>query len=110
VAVSVDPLDVGALREILTEPKNALVKQYTQLFAMDKVELIFSDEALQMAAEMAMDRETGARGLRSILENSLLEIMYEIPSLPEVRGVVVDEQVISGDRRPKLLLEDGQEF
>ena len=110
VAVSVEPLDVGALRRILTEPKNALIKQYIQLFAMDKVELTFTDEALQIAAEMAMDRETGARGLRSILENSLLEIMYEIPSLPEVRGVVVDEHVISGDRRPKLLLEDGQEF
>ncbi|MFQ5944484.1 MAG: ATP-dependent Clp protease ATP-binding subunit ClpX [Anaerolineales bacterium] len=110
VAVSVDPLDVGALREILTEPKNALVKQYTQLFAMDKVELTFTEEALQLAAEMAIERETGARGLRSILEKSLLEVMYEIPSRPEVRGVVVDEQVISGERRPRLLDEDGLEI
>ncbi len=110
VAVSVEPLDVGSLRRILTEPKNALVKQYVQLFEMDKVELIFTDEALQLAAEMALERETGARGLRSILENSLLEVMYEIPSRPEVRGVVVDELVIAGSQGPKLLGEDGLEI
>ncbi len=110
VAVSVEPLDVGSLRKILTEPKNALVKQYMQLFEMDKVELTFTEEALQLAAEMALERETGARGLRSILENSLLEVMYEIPSRPKVRGVVVDEQVIAGSQGPKLLGEDGQEI
>jgi ATP-dependent Clp protease ATP-binding subunit ClpX len=110
VAVSVDPLDVESLRKILTQPKNALVKQYTQLFAMDQVELVFTEEALQLAAEMAIDRDTGARGLRSILENSLLEIMYEIPSRPEIRGVVVDEDVISGQAQPKLLGEDGREL
>ena len=110
VAVSVDPLDVDSLRKILTQPKNALVKQYTQLLKMDKVELIFTEEALQLAAEMALERETGARGLRSILENSLLEVMYEIPSRPEVRGVVVDDLVIAGSRGPKLLDEDGQEI
>jgi len=69
VAVSVDPLDVKSLRKILTQPKNALVKQYTQLFEMDQVELVFTEDALQLAAEMAIDRDTGARGLRSILEN-----------------------------------------
>jgi ATP-dependent Clp protease ATP-binding subunit ClpX len=110
VAVSVEPLDVESLRKILTQPKNALVKQYTQLFDMDKVELVFTEAALQLAAEMAIDRETGARGLRSILENSLLEIMYEIPSNPAIRGVVVDEQVISGQAQPKLLGEDGREL
>ncbi|MCZ6529552.1 MAG: ATP-dependent Clp protease ATP-binding subunit ClpX [Chloroflexi bacterium] len=110
VAVSVDPLDVDSLRKILTQPKNALVKQYTQLLKMDKVELIFTEEALQLAAEMALERETGARGLRSILENSLLEVMYEIPSRPEVRGVVVDDLVIAGSRGPKLLDEDGHEI
>jgi ATP-dependent Clp protease ATP-binding subunit ClpX len=81
-----------------------------QLFEMDKVELIFTEEALQLAAEMALERETGARGLRSILENSLLEVMYEIPSRPEVRGVVVDKLVIAGSQGPKLLNEDGQEI
>jgi len=110
VAVSVDPLDVESLRKILTQPKNALVKQYTQLFEMDQVELVFTEDALQLAAEMAIDRDTGARGLRSILENSLLEIMYEIPSRPEIRGVVVDEQVISEQAQPKLLGEDGREL
>ncbi len=110
VAVSVDPLDVESLRKILTQPKNALVKQYTQLFEMDQVELVFTEDALQLAAEMAIDRDTGARGLRSILENSLLEIMYGIPSRPEVRGVVVDEHVISGLAQPKLLGEDGREL
>ena len=110
VAVSVDPLDIESLRKILTQPKNALVKQYTQLFEMDQVELVFTEDALQLAAEMAIDRDTGARGLRSILENSLLEIMYEIPSRPEIRGVVVDEDVISGYAQPKLLGEDGREL
>jgi ATP-dependent Clp protease ATP-binding subunit ClpX len=110
VAVSVDPLDIESLRKILTQPKNALVKQYTQLFEMDQVELVFTEDALQLAAEMAIDRDTGARGLRSILENSLLEIMYVIPSRPEVRGVVVDERVISGQAQPKLLGEDGREL
>jgi ATP-dependent Clp protease ATP-binding subunit ClpX len=110
VAVSVEPLDVESLRKILTQPKNSLVKQYTQLFDMDQVELVFTEAALQLAAEMAIDRETGARGLRSILENSLLEIMYEIPSNPEIRGVVVDEDVISGQAPPKLLGEDGREL
>ena len=110
VAVSVDPLDVRSLRKILTQPKNALVKQYIHLFDMDQVELVFTEAALQLAAEMAIDRDTGARGLRSILENSLLEIMYEIPSNPEIRGVVVDKHVISGQARPKLLGEDGKEL
>ena len=110
VAASVDPLTVDSLRKILTEPKNALVKQYTELFEMDKVELTFTEEALQLAAEMAIDRETGARGLRSILENSLLEVMYEIPSRPEVRGVLVDDHVIAGEQPPKLLDENGQEI
>jgi ATP-dependent Clp protease ATP-binding subunit ClpX len=72
--------------------------------------LVFTEDALQLTAEMAIDRETGARGLRSILENSLLEIMYEIPSRPEIRGVVIDEDVIAGLQRPKLLGEDGREL
>ncbi len=110
VAVSVEPLDVASLRKILTQPKNALIKQYTHLFEMDQVELVFTEDALQLTAEMAIDRETGARGLRSILENSLLEIMYEIPSRPEIRGVVIDEDVIAGLQRPKLLGEDGREL
>ena len=110
VAASVDPLDQEALRKILTEPKNALVKQYVQLFEMDQVELIFTEEALQEAAELAVARETGARGLRSILENSLLEVMFEIPSRPEIKQVVVDVEVYTHQRRPKLLDENGEEL
>ena len=107
VTASVDPLDLDALRAILTEPRNALVRQYRHLFQMDGVELVFTESALQSASELAMLRETGARGLRSIIESCLLDVMYEIPSRPEVRRVIVDEQVIRDNRRPHLLDEHG---
>ena len=107
VTASVDPLDLDALRAILTEPRNALVRQYRHLFQMDGVELVFTESALQSASELAMLRETGARGLRSIIESCLLDVMYEIPSRPEVRRVIVDEQVIRDNRRPGLLDEHG---
>ncbi len=110
VAVSVEPLDQDALRAILTEPRNALVRQYTHLFKMDNVDLRFTEEALGTAAELAMERETGARGLRSIIESCLLDVMYDIPSRPEVRAVIVDEQVIKGEKRPQLLNEDDIEL
>ena len=110
VIASVDPLDVGALRAILTEPRNALVRQYRKLFEMDNVELVFTDEALQTAAEQAIDRETGARGLRSIIETALLDVMYEIPSRPEVRKVIVDQWVFSEGRAPRVLNMDSQEL
>ncbi len=105
VTASVDPLDHQALRAILTEPKNALIRQYQRLFEMDQVELVFTPEALDAAAELALKRETGARGLRSIIEGSLLDVMYEIPSRPEVRKVIVDERVILERARPSLLDE-----
>lgn len=110
VIASVDPLDVDALRAILTEPRNALVRQYRKLFEMDNVELVFTDEALQTAAEQAIDRETGARGLRSIIETALLDVMYEIPSRPEVRKVIVDQWVFSEGRAPRVLNKDSQEL
>jgi ATP-dependent Clp protease ATP-binding subunit ClpX len=110
VTASVDPLDVEALRAILTEPRNALVRQFQHLFQMDEVDLIFTEEALQHAAEMAMERETGARGLRSIIENALLEVMYEIPSSPEIRQVIVDADAIAGEAKPHLLDEEGQDI
>jgi ATP-dependent Clp protease ATP-binding subunit ClpX len=102
VAVSVDPLDLKSLRAILTEPKNALVRQYQRLFEMDGVTLEFTEEALTNAAELAMERETGARGLRSIIENALLDVMFEIPSHPEIGLVRVDGEVILGKRDPLL--------
>jgi ATP-dependent Clp protease ATP-binding subunit ClpX len=102
IAASLDPLDKISLRAILTEPKNALVRQYQRLLEMDQVQLIFTAEALDIAAEMALERETGARGLRSIIEGALLDVMYEIPSRPEVRKVIVDDNVIRNNLRPKL--------
>lgn len=102
VTASVDPLDLVALRAILTEPKNALVRQYQLLFEMDQVDLDITEDALQAAAEMAHSRETGARGLRSIIEKALLDVMYEIPSRPEIRKVIVTPEVIRENVRPTL--------
>jgi ATP-dependent Clp protease ATP-binding subunit ClpX len=110
VTASVDPLDVAALRSILTEPRNALVRQYRHLFQMDEVDLIFTDGALQTVAEQALERETGARGLRSILEAALLDVMYEIPSRPEVRTVIVDELVFTEGLAPKMVDRNSQEI
>ena len=94
VVVSVDPLEEDDLVRILTEPKNALVRQYEKLFALDEVELDFSEEALRAAAQEAMDCQMGARGLRTIIEEALLDVMYEIPSHPEIiRWSVTAEQI-----------------
>jgi ATP-dependent Clp protease ATP-binding subunit ClpX len=98
-------LDAKALVEILTEPKNALVKQYSKLFAMENVELEFRNEALVLIAEKALARKTGARGLRSILENVLLDVMYDLPSLENVAKVVIDEGVVKGESPPILIYE-----
>jgi ATP-dependent Clp protease ATP-binding subunit ClpX len=110
VSISIDPLDVKALRTILTKPRNALVRQYERLFEMDDVALTFTPEALDTAAEMAMERETGARGLRAIIEGALLDVMYEIPSRPEIRSVKVDADAITGEGRPRLEDEQGREL
>jgi ATP-dependent Clp protease ATP-binding subunit ClpX len=107
VSVNVDPLDHAALVRIMVEPRNALVKQFQRLLSLDNVELTFSDEALSTAADMALKRETGARGLRSILESALLDVMYEVPSHKDVRRVVVDHDVIERRSRPKLLDKNG---
>ncbi len=82
------------MTRILVEPKNALVKQFQKLFEADGVELVFTEEAMTKAAEMAMDRKMGARGLRTIIEEALLDIMYEIPSRPEIRRCVVTAETI----------------
>jgi ATP-dependent Clp protease ATP-binding subunit ClpX len=104
----VQPLDFASLRAILTEPRNALVRQYRRLFEMDQVDLTFSPDALDATARKALDRETGARGLRAIIEGALLDVMYEIPSRPEIRGVMVDRDVIEGIAGPRLLDGDGR--
>ena len=91
---------------ILVEPKNALVKQYVQLFAMEGVELEIRPQALMAIARKALKRKTGARGLRSILEHALLDIMYDLPNLPNAQKVIVDESTITGDGRPLVLYTD----
>jgi ATP-dependent Clp protease ATP-binding subunit ClpX len=96
VFAPLEPLDEAALVRILTEPKNALVRQYQRLFAYDDVELEFTEEALKAIAHRAIERDTGARGLRSILEQLLRRTMYEIPSLPAIQRCIVDEAVVSG--------------
>jgi len=99
-------LDSDALVRILTEPKNSLTKQYSKLFEMDGVEVDFRDDALRAVAKRAMERKTGARGLRSILENVLLDIMYRLPSEAGVSKIVIDESVIQGDSEPMMIYEN----
>ena len=103
VVATLDELDEAALMIILTEPRNALTKQYRKLFEMEGSELEFRDEALRAVARRAMQRKTGARGLRTILENVLLDTMYDLPSLKAVEKVVVDEAVIEGTTRPYIV-------
>ena len=109
VVATLTELDEEALVEILTTPKNAITKQYAALFGLEDVELEFRHEALLAMAKKAMNRKTGARGLRSIVESVLLETMYDLPSVDNVTKVVVDENVISGDSSPILIYSDEQE-
>lgn len=106
VTVAVDPLDHAALVSILTEPKNALVRQYKLMFELDNVELQFTDDALGTVAQMAIEHEIGARGLRSIIERTLLDVMFEIPSREDIRKVVVNAEVIRRESRPLILSEN----
>ncbi|SFD05347.1 ATP-dependent Clp protease ATP-binding subunit ClpX [Thiohalospira halophila DSM 15071] len=109
VLAVLDELDEDALIEILTEPKNALTKQYARLFEMEGVELEFREEALRAVARKAMERKTGARGLRSILEHHLQETMYELPSMEGVAKVVIDEGVITEETQPIFIYEGGEQ-
>ena len=106
VVATLEELDEIALVRILVEPKNALVKQYQQLFAMEGAQLDIREEALQAIARRAMGRKTGARGLRTIMESTLLNSMYELPSLENVSKVVVDESVIDGESEPFIVYEN----
>lgn len=105
VIVSVDPLDKPLMMRILTEPRNALVKQFQKLFAIDRVELVFTDDALEAAAEEAMKQRTGARGLRTIIEEVLLDVMYEIPSRSDIRKCVINGEAIRRKTGPVLLTQ-----
>ena len=109
VLATLDELDEDALVRILTEPKNAYTKQYAKLFEMEEVEIDFREDALRAVARKATERKTGARGLRSILESVLLDVMYDIPSEQEVAKVVVDENVILGKSEPMLIYQQQTE-
>ncbi len=108
VIATLEELDVQALVKILTEPKNSLTKQYAKLFEMEGVEVDFREDGLRAIAERAMERKTGARGLRSILEGVLLDSMYNIPSRDDVSKVVIDESVIRGDSEPLLVYQNSE--
>jgi ATP-dependent Clp protease ATP-binding subunit ClpX len=105
VVATLEELDETALVQILTEPRNAITKQYHKLFEMENVELEFRDEALHAVARKAKERNTGARGLRSILERVLLDTMYELPSAENLEKVVIDESVIIGNNKPLFIYE-----
>ncbi|MEJ2382252.1 MAG: AAA family ATPase, partial [Gammaproteobacteria bacterium] len=108
VVATLEELDEDALITILTEPKNALTKQYSKLFEMEGCEIEFREDALRAIARKAMERKTGARGLRTILEHVLLDIMYDLPSMENVSKVVIDDAVINGEAKPYVIY-DGSE-
>lgn len=108
IIATLEELDEDALVRILREPKNALTKQYERLFEMDRTQVEFRDDALKAVAKKALERKTGARGLRSIMENVLLDTMYDLPSLAGVSRVVIDESVVKGESDP-LLIYDNKE-
>ena len=109
VVATLDLLDEEALMQILKEPKNALVKQYQKVLELDDVELEFRDDALRAIAKKAIERNTGARGLRSIVENTMMECMYEVPSRDDVKKVIVTKEAVEGTEQPILVSKDEEE-
>ncbi|WP_274307605.1 ATP-dependent protease ATP-binding subunit ClpX [Solibacillus daqui] len=107
VLATLEQLDVDALVQILTEPKNALAKQYQKMLELDHVELEFEEEALVEIAKLAIERKTGARGLRSIIEATMLDVMFELPSREDIKKCIITAETIRDKVEPKLLLEDG---
>lgn len=110
VLASLEQLDENALVQILTEPKNALIKQYQKMMELDEVELTFEDDALVEIAKLAIERKTGARGLRSIIENIMLEVMFDLPSREDIVECVITKETVTDSAQPRLLLEDGSEY
>lgn len=107
VVATLEELNQDALVRILVEPKNALVKQFQKLFEMEEVELDIRDDALQAIAQKALERRTGARGLRSILEQTLLSTMYDLPSKSGVKQVIIDKSAVLGDAEPQIVYIEG---
>jgi ATP-dependent Clp protease ATP-binding subunit ClpX len=106
VITSLDELDEDALLRILTEPRNAIVKQYQKFFELDEVGLEFQEGALREIAKEAIKRKTGARALRAIIENIMLEVMYEVPSSTDIKKVVIPAGILASASQPLLLTED----
>ena len=106
VIATLEDLDEDALVTILTEPKNALVKQYQRLFELEDTQLTFTDDALSAIAKKAIERKTGARGLRSIMENILLDTMFDLPGLDSVEEVVVNEEAVAAEAKPLMIHAD----
>ena len=106
ITATLNELDVDGLVKVLTEPKNALVKQYKKLFEFENVKLKFTDGAIRAVAEKAYKRKTGARGLRSILEDIMLDIMYDLPSSEDVEEVAINKEVISKREQPLLVYQN----
>jgi ATP-dependent Clp protease ATP-binding subunit ClpX len=109
VIATLGELDEAALVQILTEPKNALVKQFQRLLEFENVTLRFTDSGLQAIARRSLERKSGARGLRAIMEATMLDIMYEIPSMSGVKECVINEDVILENEEPILLFEQSQD-
>ncbi len=110
VVAVLDPLEESALIDILVQPKNAVTKQYQKLFGIDGVMLRFTELALKAIAAEALKRKTGARGLRAVIEQAMLDVMYEVPSMNNVKEVLVDENVIEKRERPKLIYKTEEEM
>jgi ATP-dependent Clp protease ATP-binding subunit ClpX len=110
VLASLEQLDVDALVQILTEPKNALAKQYQKMLELDDVELEFEPDALVEIAKLAIERKTGARGLRSIIEATMLDVMFELPSRDDIKKCIITAETITEKAQPKLLLENGEVY
>ncbi len=110
VIATLDDLDEKALVKVLTEPKNALAKQYASMFEMENVKLTLTDDALEAIAKKAIERKTGARGLRAIMEDTLLELMYDIPDKKDIEEIVIDAKVINKEKEPKFIMrkKDGK--
>ena len=107
IIASLEPLDEKALVEILTKPKNALVKQYRKMLELDDVELVFEDEALTEIAKKAIERKTGARGLRSIIEGIMLDVMFDLPSREDIEKCVITGKTVTDSGPPRLIMKDG---
>ncbi len=109
IIATLEELDRDALIEILTKPKNALIKQYKKLFAMDNVELEFDDEAIGLIVDKAIERKTGARGLRSIIEEIMRDIMFEIPSNPKIEKCIITKETVANGEPPKIIINNNKE-